>query len=160
MRVYIPQKIRPLESYLWYHYNDVIMGAIASQITSLIIVYSIIIQTQIKEIIKAPRHWPLCEDFTGDWWIPRTNGQLYIYMQKMFPFDDIILKSAVVQIIRDDRPLSKPVIMMLTSANVICWSWLWLTLNNSNHMFSHIWPDRIRHFDQISDLMWPRRIMA
>ena len=80
-------------------------------------------------------------------------------MQKMFPFDDIIMKSAVVQIITNDRPLSKPVIMM-PSAIVICWSWLWLTLNNSNHMFSHIWPDRIRHFDQISDLTWPRMIMA
>ena len=30
---------------------------------------------QIKENIKAPRHWPLCEDFTGDRWIPQTNGQ-------------------------------------------------------------------------------------
>ena len=34
------------------------------------------IQTQIKENIKAPRHWPLCEEFTGDRWIPRTNCQL------------------------------------------------------------------------------------
>ena len=25
--------------------------------------------------IKAPRHWPLCGEFTGDGWIPRTNGQ-------------------------------------------------------------------------------------
>ena len=33
---------------------------IASQITSLTIVYSTVIQTQIKENIKAPRHWPLC----------------------------------------------------------------------------------------------------
>ena len=32
-------------------------------------------QTQIKENIKAPRHWPLCGEFTGDRWIPRTNGQ-------------------------------------------------------------------------------------
>ena len=59
-----------------YHYNDVIMGAIASQITSLTIVYSIVIQTQIKENIKAPRHWPLCGEFTCHRWIPRTNGQL------------------------------------------------------------------------------------
>ena len=28
-----------------------------------------------KESIKAPRHWPLWEEFTGDWWIPRTKGQ-------------------------------------------------------------------------------------
>ena len=33
------------------------------------------IQAQIKEYIKAPRHWPLCGEFTGDRWIPRTNGQ-------------------------------------------------------------------------------------
>ena len=32
-------------------------------------------QTQIKESIKAPRLWPLCVEFTGDRWIPRTNGQ-------------------------------------------------------------------------------------
>ena len=34
-----------------------------------------VIQTQIKENIKAPRHWPLCGEFTGDRWIPRTKGQ-------------------------------------------------------------------------------------
>ena len=33
------------------------------------------IYAQIKENIKAPRHWPLCGEFTGDRWISRTNGQ-------------------------------------------------------------------------------------
>ena len=33
------------------------------------------IQGQIKEIIKAERHWSLWGDFTGDRWIPRTKGQ-------------------------------------------------------------------------------------
>ena len=33
------------------------------------------IQAQIKDNIKAPRHWPLCGEFTGSRWIPRTNGQ-------------------------------------------------------------------------------------
>ena len=28
-----------------------------------------------RENIKAPRHWPLCGEFTGDRWIPRTNCQ-------------------------------------------------------------------------------------
>ena len=51
------------------------MGTIASQITSHTIVYSIV-YLQIKENIKAPRHWPLCREFTGGRWIPRTNGQL------------------------------------------------------------------------------------
>ena len=74
----------------------VIMGAITSQITSLTIVYSIAIQTQIKENIKAPSHWPLCWEFTGDRWIPRTNGQLrgkYFHLmtsswRKSFPSQD------------------------------------------------------------------------
>ena len=33
------------------------------------------IQVQNQESIKAPRHWPLCGEFTGDRWIPRTKGQ-------------------------------------------------------------------------------------
>ena len=32
-------------------------------------------RSKIKENTKAPRHWPLCGEFTGDRWIPRTNGQ-------------------------------------------------------------------------------------
>ena len=32
-------------------------------------------KAQIKENIKAPRHWLLCGEFTGGRWIPRTNGQ-------------------------------------------------------------------------------------
>ena len=60
----------------WFHYNDVIMGAIASQITSLTIVYSTVYSAQIKENMKAPLHWPLCGEFTVDRWIPRANGQL------------------------------------------------------------------------------------
>ena len=33
------------------------------------------IRAQIKVNIKAPRHWPLCGEFAGPRWIPRTNGQ-------------------------------------------------------------------------------------
>ena len=33
------------------------------------------IQAQIKENIKAPRHWPLWGEFTGDRWIPHKKGQ-------------------------------------------------------------------------------------
>ena len=41
------------------HYSDVIMSATAPQITGIWIVYSTFVPTQIKEGIKAPRHWPL-----------------------------------------------------------------------------------------------------
>ena len=51
------------------------MGTMASQITSLTIVYPPFIPAQIKENIKASRHWPLYGEFTGDRWISRTNGQ-------------------------------------------------------------------------------------
>ena len=55
------------------HYNDVIMGEITSQITSLSTVYLPVYSG--TENIKAPRHWPLCEEITGDRWIPHINGQ-------------------------------------------------------------------------------------
>ena len=42
------------------------MTMVASQITSLTAVYSIFIQTQIKENITAPRHCPLRGEFTGE----------------------------------------------------------------------------------------------
>ena len=33
------------------------------------------VQAQIKENIKALRHWPLCGEFTGGRWITHTKGQ-------------------------------------------------------------------------------------
>ena len=47
------------------HYNDVTMSVIASQITSLTIVYSTVYSGADQRNIKAPRHWPLCGEFTG-----------------------------------------------------------------------------------------------
>ena len=41
-----------------------------------------LIQAQIKENIKVPRHWPSCGEFTGDRW-PVTR--------KMFPFVDVFI---------------------------------------------------------------------
>ena len=46
------------------------MDAMASRITSLTIFTRLFIQAQIKENIKALRHWPLCGEFTGHRWIP------------------------------------------------------------------------------------------
>ena len=57
------------------HGSGVIMGAMVSQITSLTIVYSTVFRRRRSKNIKAPRHCPLCGEFTGDWWIPHTNGQ-------------------------------------------------------------------------------------
>ena len=46
------------------------MGAIASQITTLMIVYSADYSDADQRKHQAPRHWPLCGEFTGDRWIP------------------------------------------------------------------------------------------
>ena len=47
----------------------------ASNITSLTIVYSAVYSGADQSKHQSPRHWPLDEEFTGDKWIPRTNGQ-------------------------------------------------------------------------------------
>ena len=57
------------------HYNDVIMSAMVSLIGSVSIVYSTVCSDADQRIIKAPHHWPLWGEFTGDRWIPRTKGQ-------------------------------------------------------------------------------------
>ena len=44
------------------------------------------IQAQIKENIKAPRHWSLCGEFTGHRWIHKGPVR-----RKIFPFDDVIM---------------------------------------------------------------------
>ena len=51
--------------YPQHHYNDVIMGPMASQLTSLTIVYSTVYSGADHKSIKAPRHWPLWGEFTG-----------------------------------------------------------------------------------------------
>ena len=53
--------------YSRYHYNDVIMVTIASQITSPTIVYSTGYSDtdQRKHQLKAPLHWPLCGNSPG-----------------------------------------------------------------------------------------------
>ena len=70
------------------HYGDVIMGMITSQITSLTIVYSTFIQTQIKENIKAPRLTGLC---VGNSPGPVNSPHKWPVTRKMFPFDDVIM---------------------------------------------------------------------
>ena len=51
------------------------MTAMASQITSLTIVYSTVCSGEDQRNIKDLCHWPLWGEFTVDRWIPRTKGQ-------------------------------------------------------------------------------------
>ena len=87
------------------HYNDVIMGAKASQITSLTIIYS---TAQIKENIKALRYWPLC----GNSLVTGEFPHKWSVMRKMFPFDDVIMSGW-----QWINPLCVPMFLRLLSWN-------------------------------------------
>ena len=53
-----------------------------------------LLKAQIRENIKAPRHWPLCGEFTGDRWIHRwpVNSPHKDPVTRIFlPFDDAIM---------------------------------------------------------------------
>ena len=51
------------------------MSAMASQITASRLFAQPFVQALIKENIKAPSHWPLQGESTGDRRIPLTKGQ-------------------------------------------------------------------------------------
>ena len=60
---------------LMFHYNDVIMGAIASQITSLAIVYSTVYSGWDQSKHQSSTSLAFVPGIHRDRWIPRTNGQ-------------------------------------------------------------------------------------
>ena len=71
-----------------FHYNDVIMGAIASQITSLPIVYSIVYSD------ADQRKHQSSASLAFVWGIhrgPVNSPHKWPVMRKMFPFDDVIM---------------------------------------------------------------------
>ena len=58
-----------------YYYSEVMMKAMASQITGVSIVYSTVWSGTDKKNTKAPRHWSLWGEINGDRWDPRRKGQ-------------------------------------------------------------------------------------
>ena len=58
------------------HYDDVIMNAIASQITSLMIVYSIVYSDADQSKHQSSASLAFVWGIHRDRWIPRTKGQL------------------------------------------------------------------------------------
>ena len=57
------------------YYNDVIMGAMVYQITCLTIVYSTVYSGTDQGKHQSSASLAFVREFTGDWWIPHTNGQ-------------------------------------------------------------------------------------
>ena len=70
------------------HYTYDIMGAMASQITSLTIVYSRAYSGADQRKHLSPAPLSFVWELTGDLWIPPYKGPA---TRKMFPFDDVIM---------------------------------------------------------------------
>ena len=62
-------------AWIVFHYSDVIMGAIASQITSLTIVYSTVYSSADQGKHQSSALLAFVRGIHRDRWIPRTNGQ-------------------------------------------------------------------------------------
>ena len=58
-----------------HDYNDVIMDSMASQITSLTIVYSAVYSGADQRKHQSSTSLAFVRGIHRDWWIPRTNGQ-------------------------------------------------------------------------------------
>ena len=59
----------------WFsHYSDVIISTMASQITGISIICSSVCSVQ-RKYQSSRVTGPLCGEFTGDRWIPRSKGQ-------------------------------------------------------------------------------------
>ena len=63
------------------------MGVMASQIADVSTVCSTVCSGTHQENIKAPRHWPLLGESTGDRWFPLAKG----HWRGFFSFDDVIM---------------------------------------------------------------------
>ena len=93
---------------LGYHYGDIIMGAIASQITSLIIVYSTVYSDAVQ------RKYQSSASLAFVWGLPRgpiNSPHKWPVTRKMFPFGDVIMEitslSMIKMVINSNYPLSK-----------------------------------------------------
>ena len=64
-----------LDNDLLPHYIDVIMTTMASQITSLRIVYSIVYSGTDQRKHHSSASLAFVQEIHWDWWIPRTKGQ-------------------------------------------------------------------------------------
>ena len=89
MYLHIRRRYWPIcQKWIQMHYSDAIMSTMASQITSLTMVYSTVCSGADRRKYKAPCHWPLWGEFAGDRWIPRRKGH---WRGKTFSFHDVIL---------------------------------------------------------------------
>ena len=81
-------KVRSEAGLIKQHYNDVIMGAIASQITSLTIVYSVVYSEADQSKHQSSASLAFVR---GNHRGPVNSPHKWPVTRKMFPFDDVIM---------------------------------------------------------------------
>ena len=74
------------------HYNDIIMSAIASQITSLMIVYSTVCSDADQRKHQSSASLAFVR---GIHWQPVNSPHKWPVTRKMFPFDDVIMNNYI-----------------------------------------------------------------
>ena len=89
-RVHITMSVKGFWGILVSHNNDIIMGAIASQITSLTIVYSIIYSDADQRKHQSSASLAFVRGIHRG---PVNSLHKWPVTRKMFPFDDVIMKS-------------------------------------------------------------------
>ena len=77
---------------VYVHYSDIIMGAIASQITSLTIVYSTVASNSDQRKHQSSASLAFVRGIHRG---PGTSPHEWPVTQKMFPFDDVIMISQI-----------------------------------------------------------------
>ena len=108
-----------LDAIHWLHYSDVIpRGRLRSPASRLFT--QPFIQTQIKENIKAPRHWPLCGEVTGTGEFPAQRASNAENASIGWPHHDFA-KHAI------HSPLIHTT-WRLDSMGVSCWIMTWICL--------------------------------
>ena len=98
-----------------------------------------------KENIKAPRHWPLCGEFTGDQWITQTNGT----MSKRRKIKKRIIEKPWKLTGNSTAATPDKSDTDCVNINLICWICVWwrLLINNQSNLliikrkhFPRYWP--------------------
>ena len=80
--------VTEVPAWSWFHYNDVIMGPIASQITGLTIVYSTVYSDADQRNHQSSASLAFVR---GIYRGPMNSPYKWSVTRKMFPFDDVIM---------------------------------------------------------------------
>ena len=106
-----------MASYFICHYDDIIMGTMASQITSLTIVYSIVYsgtdQSKHQSSASLAFVWGIHRG-------PVNSPHKWPVTRKMFPFDDVIMATLLLNWLITKRPSELSITGPLCMES-ICW---------------------------------------